>query len=416
LARFKVYFKILDQLGEYVEDFIDVSEDLLALGDIQQGIDNTEFDVGMIKASSFTIKVRNDEGKYSYADVPTSIFQNRIKDTVVRVTWNPRDKDLIAGYFTAGQEILGGEVDVFEGLINTINVNSNVKEQSVTFTVLGYESMLNENVIVFPGFPDIFSVSQVLYDNFTHADSRIAKYATAYPETIEPSFDFMPDAGDMFTNYENKTVGESISNWLLGANSVLFIKKETFEPGGKDHTIYVVPRDATTDLKFTFRGYGSLNGPENILDIPKYSDGTNRIFNFWVWDELAASSDTSRLNWGTRKKDMNVPLMSASERQDALDTNLAEFQEPKIELDIEVPLWYDTVALNILDKVAIDFPPVTIPADDNPLPRYGFALYDDAVYPYLVRTISISDESRFKILQKRINPGKQTILFKLREA
>lgn len=419
MARFKVYLKLLDAGGEYTTDYVDVTQDLLSIGDIQIGIDNTEFDVGMIRASSFNITLKNNEGEYSSAENPTSIFRNRIKDTMVKVTWDIRDKGLTAGFFRAGEEALGGEAELFEGLVNTANAASKIKDQTVTFVCLGFESMLNEDVVVYHDIPDIYALSELLFDNFTHADSRLKKYATAYPpisfDTLTPSFDYPPNVGDLLANYQNKMVGEVIGSWLLGANSVMYLKKDQLAPEGKPYTIYVKGRDPTPDVKFIFRGYGSALGIENIIDIPKFSDGVNRIFNFWVWAELFASDIASRLKWGTKKKEVNVPLLFESDRQEALDVNLEEFSDPKRELEIETPIWYDTLALDILDRIAIDLPAIIVPADGEAIPRYGYATYGDFVYPDITEIISFDTSVNFKILQKKVNISKQTITFKIRE-
>lgn len=408
MARWRVYIKPFNDDGEYLDDYIEVTRDVATLGSPRVAVDNTEFDVGVVKNSGFNVTLRNDHGKYSEVNELKSIFRTTRKNSLIKITWDFRDRDLLAGFFQCGREPLGGEYLVFEGLINEVTSAADIQAQQATFAVLGFDSLLSEIEVPFSSINDGDLFSTAIYTMLNQAP--FTDHVTVNLANITPSTDL---AIDDKTTLENKTVGQVLKQILLAANSVLYIKS---------NTVYVVPRDESATLMFTFYGQASRNN-ENILNIPKFRDGMNRVFNLWQWEELpdvVARDVVSIETYGAKPKVMKLDIISdssTSKIQTILDANRDEFAFPKIELDLETPLWYDVLALEILDKVNIDYPTVYISFDGNPLPRYDQGpIYDGTYrYPHSQWSLTLGTETTFKIMGKKIDVKKQTILFNLRE-
>lgn len=407
MARWRVYVKPFLDSGEYASEFIEVTKDVISLGAPKQGIDNTDFDVGVIRNSGFNVTLRNDHGHYSDVTELLSMFRYKRKNSLVKITWDIRDYDLICGFFQCGHEPLGGEYVVFEGLIHEVTSVADIAKQEATFAILGYEALLDEVDIPFSSLSVGNTFATILYASLNQAPFNTL--VTVSLANITPSLDLVTDA---IADLENKTVGSKLKEILLAANSVLYIK---------DSVVYVTPREESTDNMFTFYGQASNAGIENILNVPKFRDGMNRVFNYWKWAEtiLRARDTSSITTYGIRDKEISCPLIadgSTVKVQQILDANRDEFSFPKVELEVETPIWYTTLALRILDKVNIDYPTIFIPFNGGDLPRYGLVTYDGtARYPYEQWTLTINSSTSFKIMSRRLDIKKQTITFGLRE-
>lgn len=406
MSRYRVYVKPFLDDGTYAADFQEITKDVVSVGDPKQAIDNTDFDVGVIKSSGMNIVLRNDHGLYSGEETLRSIFRYSRKNSIIKVTWDYRDYDLIAGFFTAGSEPLGGEYELFRGLINDITSASDIKKQQATFTVLGFETLLDEIEVPFSTINNGDLLSSVIYKCLNQAPFTTSITVSALNISLGTDV-----AIDDKTNLENKTVGQVLKNILLAGNAVLYIK---------NLTVYVTSRTPSATVAKTFYGQASNLGIENIINIPKIRDGLNRVFNLWTWKDTSTDvrDTTSLTHYGVRPKDMSLDLIndgSTSKITTILTANKTEFAFPKIELDLEVALDYETAALNILDRVAIDYPTVAIPYDGGELPRYGLVKYGEVRYPYTQWTLTIDISTNFKIMNRKVNIKKQTMSFGLRE-
>lgn len=407
MSRFRVYLKPFIDSGEYASEYTEVTSDVASLSDPKQAIDNSDFNVGVIRNNGLSLVLRNDLGYYSDVNDIKSIFRRTRKNTQVKITWDFRNYDLICGFFNVNKEPLGGEVTVFEGLINDVTTINKISLQQVTFTVLGLESLLDDLETPFSSINNGDNFKAVLYACLNQAPFN--ELLTVSLSNILPAIDL---AIDDKSSLENKTVGQTLQNLLLAANSVLYIK---------DRIVYVSSRAASSSSMFTFYGQASNLGLENIIDIPKFRDGVARMFNLWTWTDTAFDArDTSSIDlYGIKSKSMKLELVddgSSAKIQSILNANRDEFGLPKRELDLETPIWYDSLELNILDKVNIDYPTIFIPFDGGDLPRYGIDAYDGtARYPYEQWALTLDVDTNFKIIAKKINVAKQTILFSLRE-
>ena len=407
MGKFRAYVKPFDADGQYLTDFIDISDDLLKVGDINISIDNSDFNVGIIKNSSVKVTLRNDHGRYSDADSAQSIFTYKRKNAVVKITWDRRSDPLICGFFKAGHEMLGYEEIIFEGVLSEVNSLSNVLEQFAEFSVLGYEAVLDEMEVPFDDLDAtedyvdaVFAcLNQAPFNQLVTVD--IANIETDY----DPAFDTKDDL-------ENKTVGEVLKTLLLDMGAVLYLK---------NNVVYVSPRTPTASSQRTFYGQGSVNGIEDILTITGYRDGVNRVFNYWTWnDTVLRALDTDSMElYGIKKKSLDSPTLlgaSTTKINTILGSYRDEFGTAKIEFNLEATIEYRALGLAILDRVTVDYPTVYISADNNIIPRYGSAAYGASRYPYGRWDVTLDPGAySFKILGIKYSPTKNTVTFKLRE-
>jgi hypothetical protein len=403
MARWRVYIKPFLDSGEYAPDFIEVTNDVISLSDISLAIDNTEFDVGVVKNNGVTLKLRNDQARYSDADNIKSIFRSRRKDSIVKITWDIRNYDLICGFFSPGNEPLGGEEEVFQGLLFDVTSISDIRQQNASFKILAFESVLDAIEVPFSSISngDLFSdIFLTLLDQ-----APFNTYVTVDAANINPGIDV---AIDDKASLEAQTVGEVLSDLLLASNSVLYLK---------NNTVYVTAREETPDVKKIFYGQASNLGIENLIDIPKIRDGVNRIFNFWNWEETTlVVRDTSSIDlYGVRKKVLSTEIITNNtKRSNILTANRDEFAFPKLEIELVAPFEYSTLALQILDKVQIDHPTIYT-ANGEVLARYNMSNYGAARYAFNLLAFTLNTNQSFKVLSKKIKTQNNTVSFLLRE-
>lgn len=409
MGRFRVYIKPFDLSGQYASDYTEISRDVLKLGQLTQALDNTEYDVGIFRNSDVSIDLRNDHGLYLEANSYRSIFKYKRADTLFKITWHPRRHPLKCGFFKAGEcGPPGAETTVFEGLLSDLPTIGNINTQKISFSILGFESLLDRVDVPFSDISAGDKISTVIFKCLNQ--SPIKDLIVVDQDNIVPSIDQELDTID---DLENKTVLEAISsqNLLLGSNSVFYIK---------DGTAYVSDRSATDDTIYNFYGQAAINGIENIVDIKNYRDGGNRIFNYWTFkDTTLVSKDASSISYnGIRKKELDFDLFdpeSTDKMQAVLDSLKTEFAFKKIEFDLVTPMKDETIALFMKDKVQVDYPSIYKPADENIMPRFGHVRWGKFRYPISKWALTISASKRFKIMARKIDPNKQLITLSMRE-
>lgn len=413
MARFKVYLKTFNGAQIYEDSFTEITRDVVKLSPISQAIDNNDFDVGVIRNSGFSMVVNNSSGKFSNVGTLRSIFPYKIKNSIIRITWDARDHDLICGFFKCGEEILGGEELAFEGILEEITSESKIDDQNVTFRVLGYEAMIDGLETPYASISNGDLFSEALFKALDQSPLRDVIYIDN--SNINLGVDLAIDTKEP---WENTRVGDVLGELFLGANSVLYIEKPDFETTPR---VIAKNRIASIENKFTFYGQASIRGVENILNVPKLRTGLNRTFNYWKWKEssLLRKDESSIELYGAREKEIGLDVIdigSTAKIESILVANRNEFAFPKVELEVETPIWYSTLGLHILDRVNIDYPTIFTPSDNNPLPRYDQGgRYGEVVYPQGQYSLTIDSSRSFKILSKKIDPAKQAITFGLRE-
>lgn len=408
MPRFRVYLKPFNEEGNYVDDYIEVTDDVIKLGKIEVAIDNDEYNVGVVRNTPIELILRNDYGLYDLNNTLRTIFRTKVKNTLVRITWDVVDQPLICGFFLPGTTPLGNEVEVFNGVINDLSSDSDIDKQIVKLRVMSKDNIIGDIETPYSSITNGDNLSDILYTVLNQPPFN--QLVTVDASNINVGQDTTIDDK---SSWESTTVDEILRDILLATNSVLYIKNDI---------VYVSDRTPGVSLAYTFYGQASDQGIENILHIGKIKNGLNRMFNFWTWQDtvLVSKDDTSIDLYGVRKKIMDLGVIntsSTSKINTILDANRVEFATPVMEFDLETPINYDRLELDLLDKIAIDYPTVHVPFDNNPLPRYDLGdVYDGtARYPYSQWSLTIDDQRRFKIINKTIDVDKQILVFKMRE-
>lgn len=401
-----MYIKQFDDQGQYVSDYTEITKDVVNLGVLSQQLDNADYDIGVFRNSGITLKMRNDEGKYGEADSLRSIFKYKRSDSIIKITWDFRDYDLICGFCYAGDEPLCGPVDVFYGLLTEVSSSSNIQAQDIDFQILGPELLFERAIVPIDDISDGDMISDIIYTILNQ--SKINVLLNISPSNISVGID---TAIDSKAGLENKTVKAALDDLLNVSNSVLRLE---------DFTVHISNRDPSDYDMYAFFGQASDIGTENVIDVREFRDGLNRTFNYWTWDDttLFSQDEYSIEKYGVISNNLKTDLIdvaSTSKIQNILNANRDDFSFPKTEFKLDTPINYDTLALTLLDKVSIDYPTVYVPADSNPLPRYGIDVYEDPVYPFEQWSLKISNLDRFKIISKKIDMNKSVITFGLRE-
>lgn len=408
MGAFKVYLKTFDTSGAYEADFVDITRDVLKISDIKESLDSTEYDLGVFRVNGVKVSLRNDHGRFSEPPGDRSLFKSKITDSQVKITWNLRAEPLCVGFFKAGIcGPLGEEIEVFRGLVSELTTKSDIENQSVDFDVLGFETLINRLAIPFDDISNGDLLSEVFYTILNQ--SVVTDLLTLSPSNINPDLD---QSIDDKTELENKTGKEAFGSGL----SLLFASQSVLTT--KNQVIEIKSRDATAAVQFQFYGAGSNQGAENIIDIKNFRKGLNSVYNFWDWDETTLyAQDTSSIDtYGVLKKTIKSAVFTdTTKRQNLLTALKNDFSAPKAEMELIAPLTNATAALNLLDRVSIDYPTVYIPADENTLPLWGAAKWGSFRYPIGKFNLKIDQGTNWKIIEKKIKIGDETIEFYLRE-
>lgn len=409
MAKFRVYIKpFADDAGSaYASEWLEISDDVVKIGDLSQQLDNTEYDIGIFRAANVSISLRNDHGRYGTAGSLTSIFKYRRGASKIRITWEPGDSPLACGFFFAGDPLalLTDEYEVFEGLLDDTASKSTVSDQTIDFIVQGYESLLAQMTVPYGSISNgdtLASAIQTMLDQapFTdHVTVDGGNISTGASATIDDK-----------TDLENKTVLEALKNILLASSSVLWVK---------EGVAYVAPRTEGATDAATFYGWASFNGNENILDISDFRTGENRVLNFITWKDTAlVSQDATSVGlYGYRKKEISLSIITDTTKRNTLLAAVKnEFRNAKREFWLKTQITGDMLALWLLNKVQVDFPAEYVVSDsEGNVAIYGLGEYGVDYYSVPITRLEIEDTARFKILSRKISIQSQTLQFYLRE-
>lgn len=404
MSHFNVYLKPFNDAGEYT-DWIDISEDVDfdSVGDIRQVIDDDVYDVGIFKYSDFKLSMRNEHGRFSDVGGVKTIFRFKRSDSLVRITWSQQDDEPYCGVAICGETIAGNdEITVFEGLLKDDATETDIREQTADFRVLGKESIFSQVEVPFSSLANGDLVSEIIKDLLNQTE--ITSLLTYSASNILPATDV---AVDDVTDYENRTVKEVLDELLFISNSVLYIKNDT---------IYVKSRDAGATIVNTFYGQAANEGVENIVSITNMRSGLNQTFNLWTWGEtdLSARDGDSIGVYGVRKKEINhSAITNNTTRQSLLNALRTEFRNPHLNFTLKTTLTEDKLSINPLDRVAVSYPTVLYTIDETPIPIYGIARYGEAQYPFGEWSLELDNEE-FKIMGRVIKFKDQLIEYKLK--
>lgn len=406
MGRFKFYVKPFNDDGTYQSAWTNISDDvdLGSMGSLKRSLDNTEYDNGIFKNNGLTITLVNPDGRYSDVGSPNSIFKFRRSNSQVKITWEIMHYDTKAGFFVCGYTQVSTETDIFLGFLNDDALKQEAEDQNLQFKILGRESIFTETETPYSSISTSQTFSQVIYTLLNQ--TSITAVMTVAQANIVCSTNSVIDTK---APLENTTVLEALRKILEASNSVLYIKNDI---------VYVTGRTASASVEYTFYGQGALYGIENIIDISEYRAGLNRLFNYLTWTDATNVSEdaSSTALYGIRKKSLKSDLITDStKRTTILNAIKAEFAFPKIEFTLRCQMDYDTIALDVLDRVNVDYPNIAIAAEGSVLPFWDTAIWDSDKFPIEVLPITIDASLEFKILSKDIDMQNQEMVFLLRE-
>lgn len=406
MAISRVYVKPFAVTGEYVADWIDVTDYVQDLGKVAMDLDSQEYNIGVFTVPVFDVTMMNREGTFNDVDDVQSIFRFNRSNSLVKITYCPNEGQMLSFGAVAGQIILGEEVEIFEGLLNDDSLKQSAKKETVKFKVLGFDSLFGAAIVPFLSLNPTDTIKNLLYACLNQ--NSITDYLTVDLANINPSLN---QSVDNIMDLENKTVSDALDLLLNGSNSVLYIK---------NRIVYVTARTPSGDLKKTFYGQASQLGAENLSAIEQISSGKNRIFNYLTWRSTTNGyQDPDSVNrYGAKTKEIEFSLFSNIFKQvSAMTAIVNEFKDPKQEMEITTPMDHSTLALNLLDRINIDYPTVHVPGD-FPFPICGLAICGDpnsATLPRGIWSFTIPNNRDFKILKKEFDPKSFNITFKIRE-
>lgn len=405
--RFRVYLKPFTEAGVYESDWTEVTGDVgdNGLSDIRQVLDDEEYNVGVFKYADFNLLLRNEHGLYSDVGTEQSIFRYKRSDTLVKITWQQQEFESLAGMVTAGEFIAeNAEYTVFIGLLNDEASDTDIRDQVVSFKVLGRESIFTRIEVPYASIANGDTVKAIMLDLLDQAG--ITNLLTVNTLNINPSLNIVVDD---VSGFENQTVKEALDDLLQISNSVLYIK---------DDTIYVSSRDESAAVEATFYGQASNDGIENIVDLTNIKNGLSRTFNFWTWEDttLQSTESDSITRYGVKKKAISFEsITNNTRRQQVLDAYRDEFGQPKTEFTLLTNITPEMLELDLLDKVTIDYPTVFYAAEDSDLPIYGVHEYGAVKYPIGVWSLTIPTSDSFKVMGKILKTKNRQIEFKFRK-
>jgi len=406
MSRFRAYIRPFDSQGNLTE-YQEVTEDVdfKSMGKISQKLDNDRFNVGLLRFSTFNLKLRNETGKYSGVETIQSIFRFRRGGSQFKVTWQVSDENTQCGIAVCGASKISPEIEVFVGVLNDESTTLNIVDQRIQFRVFTVDSIFPSIETPFSSLSngDLYSEALLTILNQT----AITQYMTVDVANISVGLDI---AMDTVADFENTTVKEALDRLLFQSNSVLYVT---------DNVLFIKSRDGGATSQFTFRGQASNEGVEDVIALSEVSTGLNSVFNFWTWADttLVSSDATSIQENGIKKKEIAFDeLTGGSKQQQVLDAQRDEFSTKKQQFQLTTSLSYETLELGILDQVRVDYPTVYSPASiGDELPIYGLAIYGEAKYPIGEFSITIDQATPFKITSINIDTKKQTVTFKLEE-
>lgn len=393
--------------GEYGTE-IEVTKDVVfnSIGNLQLALDNSDYNIGILRNSNFAITLNNKEGYYSDIDVPESIFRFTRARSLFRLSYASDNNANYAGMIVAGSTVIAAETTIFEGLIDDNAAATNIQDHKLPLTVLGFESLLDNIPVNYSTITNGDTTEVTLYKLLNQ--TAFTDYVTVDSGNINAGSDQIIDDK---TPYENQTVRGAVSDLLLASSSVLYIV---------DNVLYISPRTAGVTSEKTFYGQAAFLGIENIISIDNIRTGYAKIFNYITWREtpsIIVQDADSVLTYGVKKQELSIGFFTNSGRiSTLLAAILAEFKDQKQELVLTTAVDYTTLALQFLDRVTIDYPLMVVPGSiGGALPIYGVTLYGAGTYPKRLSNFSVDPAADYKIINIETNIQNSTIKFKLRK-
>lgn len=372
-------------------DAVDVSDrvKLKGINAIKKSLDSADYGVGIFTYSDITVTASNADGYFNNVMDSRSIF--------------PYSRDLAKVIVTFFQDV-DKETITFRGLINDEATKVVPKTEEISFRVLSKDSVIRQEEVQEGAIANGVTVQEALFQILN--TDLIKKVLTVDIENINPAYNATVDDGSAFDNLDAR---EAIGQLLIASNSILIIDE--------DDNVIVKSRDENMDKEpLKLYGAGDLRGRENIIDLPNYNTGLQRVFNSITLNDVVFQNDLSVLTFGTRKKDISLDwVTNSTNRTNIGNAILNEFKYPKIELEVKIPTEI-AKEYELLDRVSINFPYKLFPTSQF-LPICGAFDAGDTDYllPKIVGAVKIEPRVGFKIIEMTEDPKSFTTVLKLRE-
>jgi len=398
--------------AEGYSDFIEITDDILSssAGNIKQNLEANEYDVGKITFDNTKIVLRNEHSAYSEAINPSSIFEYKRDETIIKIEWNFNTYGIACGDPECGNTFLSNPRVLFKGMIEDNSTSFDVKSQTITFKILSLDSIINKVETPYSDLLITDDAETLVYKILNQ--QKITQFFNVETANISLPNNF---TADDIISLEGTNCLEALQDILTMANGIMYVK---------DDICHVRSRTPDVDSSFIFYGPSSDEGIENIENISSYSTGLNRCFNYWFWEDdnvnINQSFSDSISFHGERRKGLFSKLITDTGKITAVLTSyLFEFGFPATELTLTAPMYTPIVDLEFLNKVNIDYPSDVLPIANDSTTRYAQSRYGDGpdggIYARTINSLFISSDQNWKILNININQKGQKVTFKLRE-
>lgn len=419
MNRFRAYIKPFDGGGAYQADWTEVTDDVdwTSIGRLSQQLDNSEYDIGIFRNASVGVVLRNEAGLYSDVDEPRSIFLFKRANSLFKITRSTMPEGPYCGNVVCGSFNTSVETELFIGMITDEDVKLNVNDSTIKLTVLGLESIYSQ--IVYPAGADgglVEPKAANLIAVLLNAEEALELLSVP----TQPPFGSSSTTGlavgynatiSDFSTFENQDIKTVLNQLLQVSNSVIVVEGSA---------LTVRARTPGSSVVATFRGQGTVDGVENIIDISEFRGGLQRVVNAVTFTadsgDVTVGSALSQERYGLRRKELDFPFIGTDAQRSAVGLALlAEFAAPKRELEIVVPLDYTTQEIVVLDRVSVDYPRVYYPIAGSVLPICGVAVCGSAVLPAARWDLTINSSTSWKVMRKQIKLQDGTVGLALRE-
>lgn len=406
----RVYIQPFNFDGTYADDFIEVTKYVSGIDTMTTDADSLDYQLGVYLNSNVPLTLSNRTGKFTDVDNAESIFRYKRANSIVRVTWMEGEELPMAGFVQVPFRV-SPEVTIFEGLLDDSGLTEDADSETVQFQVLGFESLFDEEIVPLSLVNIGDNASDLVYACLNQ--TNITNILTVDPANINLGTDLTVDA---VAQLENVSVKDALTELLKTGNSVLYVV---------DRVVYVTDRMASVDLKKTYYGQASDAGVEDIINVTNINNGKSRCFNYFYWD---SSTEVEKDNASIKKNRTQQQAISSDlftdslKREQILFNLLGEFKDPQKQFDIIVPMTYDSLDLNILDRINVDYPTVFVPTPGFSFPICGLAILGSsdpgprgAVLPVGLWSLTLDPNDEFKILMKQYDTTNEMITFRVRK-
>lgn len=386
--QYRVFLSPRENASQFASE-IEITDwvELSGLREVVRSIDSTDYDIGAYTFNDVTLKCDNSEGLFSEPSDSRSYFTFSRDLAKVRIVYFKDDV----------------QTTTFRGLINDDGTRNDLENDSITFRVLGPDSVLRRTTIITGRVADGTSIKNAIFAVLNREE--ISFILGISLSNINPDLDGTVDVGSELDGEPTRAI---LNQLLFVSNSVMVLDAS--------NNVIVKSRDENTSkTPLALYGRGDLAARENIVSLKNFNSGQHRIFNTIEINERTAEDATSRIVYGARKKSLTIDwLTDTSNIDDLAERSVAEWKTPKTELEVTISTDL-AKGYDLLDRVTIDYPLIRHPTGRF-LPVCGvFKAGDaDAPLPRISGSLSIEPNIGFKIIEIRESASEFLTTFKLR--